>query len=286
MQTQARPRVNNNQSDCVLRPRGEEILKKYIRGTTIYKQFKKKNFRGYIYDYDKYKRYYKVRYKDNDSAEYSQEEISKMLHKLNKTNKRIAMTATRFDCIQVEYAKTQTSYNEPLYFTGGHAKGIAQIEINNYDQCGLQGYKYADTVIDEETGKALEYQELLKDPWYKDTWSRDGSNEYGRLFQGVGKNNNGTQHVKGTNTCHWIPRSRVPKGKKITYARMVVDICPKKADPNRVRITAGGDRLDYYGEKSTKTASIKTVKILINSVLSTTKSKVYVNCYIKFLHSK
>ena len=126
------------------------------------------------------------------------------------------MTATRFERIQAEYAKTETTYNKPSYFTGGYAKAIAQIEMNNYDQCGLQGYKYADTDISKETGKAMEYQELLKDPWYKDTWSRAGSNEYGRLFQGVGKNEDGTQQVEGTNTCHWIPRSQLLKGKKIT----------------------------------------------------------------------
>ena len=54
---------------------------------------------------------------------------------------------------------------------------------------------------------------------------------------------------------------------------MVVDIWPKKADPNRVRITTGGDRLDYHGETSTETESIETAKILINSVLSTKNAK-------------
>ena len=52
----------------------------------MYKQFRKKNYRGYIYDYDKYEGYYKVRYEDGDSAEYDNEEISKMLHKLDETN--------------------------------------------------------------------------------------------------------------------------------------------------------------------------------------------------------
>ena len=46
------------------------------------------------------------------------------------------------------------------------------------------------------------------------TWSRVGSNIYGRLFQGVGKNKDGTQHIKGTNMCHWILQSQVPKKKE------------------------------------------------------------------------
>jgi hypothetical protein len=34
------------------------------------------------------------------------------------------------------------------------------------------------------------------------------------LFNIVGKNADGTQRVKGTNTCHWINKSQVPNGKK------------------------------------------------------------------------
>jgi hypothetical protein len=36
-----------------------------------------------------------------------------------------------------------------------------------------------------------------------------------------------------------------------------------------VRLTVGGDRLDYSGEVATSTANITTFKILINSTLST-----------------
>jgi hypothetical protein len=37
----------------------------------------------------------------------------------------------------------------------------------------------------------------------------------------------------------------------------------------RVRLTVGGDRLDYSGDVATSTADITTFKILINSTLST-----------------
>jgi hypothetical protein len=37
----------------------------------------------------------------------------------------------------------------------------------------------------------------------------------------------------------------------------------------RVRLTDGGDRLDYSGDVTTSTADITTFKILINSTLST-----------------
>jgi hypothetical protein len=124
-------------------------------------------------------------------------------------------------------------------------------------------------VIDEETGKSMEYRDLLKGPKHRETWSRAAANEHGRLFNGVGKNADGTQRVKGTNTCRWIKKSQVPKGKRVTYASTVVAVRPEKEEINRVRITVGGNLLDYLGETSTEAASIETTKLLINSVLST-----------------
>ena len=65
----------------------------------------------------------------------------------------------------------------------------------------------------------------------------------------------------------------MPKGKIVTYGREVADVRPEKKEPNRVRITAGGNILVYTGETSTETASIETAKLLINSQ----KCKVYDN---------
>ncbi len=43
---------------------------------------------------------------------------------------------------------------------------------------------------------------------------------------------------------------------------------PEKDDPNRTRITIGGTRLCYPGDVGTNTASLKLVKLLLNSILS------------------
>jgi hypothetical protein len=107
-----------------------------------------------------------------------------------------------------------------------------------------QDYKNrAGAVINEDTGKAMEYRDLLNDPKHRETWSRAAANEFGILFDGVGKNGNGTQQVKGTNTCHWIKKSQVPKGERVTYDRTVVAVRPEKEASNRVRITVGGKLL-------------------------------------------
>jgi hypothetical protein len=44
---------------------------------------------------------------------------------------------------------------------------------------------------------------------------------------------------------------------------------PQKAQPRRVRITVGGDQITYPHDVSTKTSGLTTVKILINSTIST-----------------
>ena len=263
-------RVNNSQR--VLRPRVAMKHQVYSRGTRTYKSFNNKYHRGYICDFDSKEGYYKVRYEDGDVADYDEDEIKSMLHKPNNNNIREAMASTRFERVQAAYAKTKSEYSKPSMYSAGYARGIEIIEMG-LTETPYQGYKYASVVIDEETGKAMEYRDLLKDERHSDTWAKAGANEYGRLFQGCGKKKDGKQRIKGTNTCHWIPRSKVPRGKKVTYARTVVYIRPEIDEPNRVRITAGGDRLEYYGETSTETASIETAKILLNSVLSTKNAK-------------
>eukprot|EP00804_Cyclotella_cryptica_P015404 CCRYP_008022-RA/>CCRYP_008022-RA protein AED:0.38 eAED:0.38 QI:0/-1/0/1/-1/1/1/0/222 len=47
------------------------------------------------------------------------------------------------------------------------------------------------------------------------------------------------------------------------------EIRPQKADPYRTRITLGGDHIRYPGDCGTKAGSLETVKLLLNSVLST-----------------
>ena len=66
------------------------------------------------------------------------------------------------------------------------------------------------------------------------------------------------------------------KGKKPTYEQVVVDFIPQKEDPNRVRITAGGNLIKYAGELTTRTADLTTAKMLWNSVISTDEAKLMV----------
>ena len=44
-------------------------------------------------------------------------------------------------------------------------------------------------------------------------------------------------------------------------------------NPYRTRITAGGDRLEYFGNVTTHTAGMESFKILVNSIISTPNAK-------------
>ena len=75
--------------------------------------------------------------------------------------------------------------------------------------------------------------------------------------------------MEPTNTIFFIPRSKVPKHKRLTYARFVCSYRPRKAEPYRTHITVGGNLIDYPGNLSMKVAGMTTFKILVNSTLST-----------------
>ena len=55
----------------------------------------------------------------------------------------------------------------------------------------------------------------------------------------------------------------------MTYARIVVDYCPQKADANRVLLTVGGNLINYPYELTTCTADLTTTKLMWNSTIST-----------------
>ena len=113
------------------------------------------------------------------------------------------------------------------------------------------------------------YQKLIDDPLLRDVWTKAMAKELGRLAQGYGD-------TKGTNTIRFLTHEEIrniPADRTVTYARIVVDYRPQKDDPNRVRITVGGNLIDYPFELTTRTADLQTTKIMWNSVVSTPGAK-------------
>ena len=93
-------------------------------------------------------------------------------------------------------------------------------------------------------------------------WKKSISNELGRLSDGI------PGRVRGTKAVKWIYKNQVPRDKKVTYANMVCDYRPLKEEKHRVRLTIGGDKLDYHNETASPTANLIDTKILIHSTIS------------------
>ena len=125
-------------------------------------------------------------------------------------------------------------------------------------------------VMDKDSGKMLNYRQLMRHPEYKQQWSKSSANEFGRLANGVGG------RIKNpTNTIKFIRKDDVPRERRkdVTYGQFVCTVRPEKAEKNRTRFTVGGDRINYPGEVATPTADMLVAKLLFNSVISTKGAK-------------
>ena len=111
-----------------------------------------------------------------------------------------------------------------------------------------------------EEGKKETVDSLLVGPMAS-TWKQSLSNELGRLAQGI-------RNIPGNDVIDFISFFDVPRHKKVTYANMVCDYRPLKSDPYRVRLTVGGDRLDYFEDTASPAATLLETKLLLNSVVS------------------
>ncbi len=111
------------------------------------------------------------------------------------------------------------------------------------------------------------YKRLIHDPATTEIWQTAFGKDFGGMAQGDNKIGQ-----KGTNSVFVMSHEAIqaiPKKQTVTYARVIVDYCPQKTDPYRIRITAGGNLINYPDELSTRTADLTTSKLMWNSVIST-----------------
>jgi hypothetical protein len=95
-------------------------------------------------------------------------------------------------------------------------------------ECMENEVQQALAVTEKDTGRLLNYQQLICNPKYKTVWNLLAANEFGCLAQGVGN------PIKGTNTIKFIHKRKVPKSrlKDVTYGQFVCTERPEKAEPN------------------------------------------------------
>jgi hypothetical protein len=119
------------------------------------------------------------------------------------------------------------------------------------------------TVIDADTGESYEHAHLIRGP-NAGEWLYSTANEFGRLTNGV------APHMpSGSETMRYIFHHQLPPGRHATCARFVATELPHKAETKRVRLTVGGNLVHYPEKVSTPTADLSTVKLLLNSIIST-----------------
>jgi hypothetical protein len=114
------------------------------------------------------------------------------------------------------------------------------------------------------------YNKLMNDPALKDLWVPAMSKELHQLAQGK-------ENVTiGTNTIFFLSHTEIqciPKDCTVMYACIVINHRPQKDDPNFVRITVGGNLINYPYKLTTRTADMVSAKIMWNSMLSTPRAK-------------
>jgi hypothetical protein len=119
-------------------------------------------------------------------------------------------------------------------------------------------------VMERDTGRLLNYQQLICNPKDKKAWNLSAANEFGQLAWGVGN------CIKETNTIKFIHKREVPKSrfKDVTYGQFVCTERSEKVEPNQTHFTVRGDQINYPGEVATPTADLLVAKILFNSTIS------------------
>ena len=76
------------------------------------------------------------------------------------------------------------------------------------------------------------------------------------------------------NTIFFIPKDKLPVGRTVTYGRIVAEIWPQKAETHHIRLTVGGNSINFPGDVTTPTADIIPANLIFNSVLSTKNEKI------------
>jgi hypothetical protein len=113
---------------------------------------------------------------------------------------------------------------------------------------------------------------LLHNPAMAEIWQTAFVKDFGGMVQGDEK-----MGQKGTNLMFVMNHNKIKKTytekQKFTYAKTAVDYCPPKEDLHCIRITTGGNLIQYKGDVSTRTVDLTTSKLLWNSVLITRNAK-------------
>jgi Reverse transcriptase (RNA-dependent DNA polymerase). len=193
------------------------------------------------------------------------------------TRQHNADTKTWTECINTDTALINQiiATFEPKYLRSLHNKYTGY--ANNTTAMKMLNHLYekygkitaADLLSNEEKlhqpyNPAEPIETLFDHSPVRDIWLKAMSTEIGRLAQGVPG-----QTGQGTHTIGSIPPLTHPNRKIRHLCQNRIRHPPStKEDPNRIRITVGGNLLHYDHDTGTPSADLTTTKLFLNSVIS------------------
>ena len=130
-----------------------------------------------------------------------------------------------------------------------HAFQLWQLQAKMHASLPDEGFSRA--IIDNETGKSLDFCHLIKMDKYRNIWMKSFANELGSLAQGI-------RDVPGTDTIDFIPHSDVPFGTTVTYGRIICTYCPQKTQKHCTRLTVGSNLFICLYDVSAPTSDMTT----------------------------
>jgi hypothetical protein len=88
-------------------------------------------------------------------------------------------------------------------------------------------------MVHPTTGKTINsYKRLMHNPATAEMWQTAFGKDFGSMAQGDNK-----MGQRGTNSIFVMTHDKIasiPKHQTVTYAHVVVDFCPQKANPHRI----------------------------------------------------
>ena len=115
------------------------------------------------------------------------------------------------------------TFTGPRKFGDPPLSNKSTFETNNQPQTYVPP-NYAYAIVDPESGKELEYRDLIKWGKYKDFWSASFARDMHQLAQG-------TDEINGTNKIYFVLHSKIPHGRRVMYGRICVNFQLQKDNP-------------------------------------------------------
>ncbi len=128
---------------------------------------------------------------------------------------------------------------------------------------------FASPMVHPITGETISsYKKLMNDLATAEIWQTAFGKDFGGMAQGDNKTGQKRINAMFVMSNDEIEQA-VAAGIFFTYMNPVVDYRPQKEDSYQIRITAGGNLINYESNASVRMADLDTAKLHWNSVVST-----------------